>query len=80
MTRATPQPAREEDCSERSILLREYQSAVADYSRAVQMLATRSGVMSKADYTCIREYIEEARIRAEAARGAIDRHTGEHGC
>ena len=74
------QLARERECSERARLLYEYQIAAADYSRAVLVLSGRSAVMSRDDYTRIRDFREQARARAEAARAAMDRHVAEHGC
>jgi hypothetical protein len=67
-------------CAEKERLLREYQTAAEDYSRAVRALSERSGVMSKASYIEIRDYSEAARAKAEAARNAMDRHVAEHGC
>lgn len=76
----TPRPAREGQCSEKARLLHEYEVAAADYSQAVLVLSERSGVMSKDEYTTIREFTEHARARSEAARGALDRHVTDHGC
>ena len=75
-----PVPARKQDCPQKIRLLREYHFTVADYSRAVTVLAERAGVISKAEYTRIREFTEEARTKSEAVRAAIDRHVAEHGC
>jgi len=61
-------------------LLRVYQITLADYSRAVQVLSARLGVMSKDQYTAIREYSEKARSLSEAARAAMYAHVAEHGC
>jgi hypothetical protein len=68
MSGAMPIPAREENCAEKVRLLHEYQVAADNYSRAVMVLSRRSGVMSKDDYTRIRDYSEVARTQAEAAR------------
>jgi hypothetical protein len=80
MLGATSQPAREGECSEKHRLLLAYQTVASDYCRAIQVLSERSGVMSKEDYSRIRDYCEKARARSEAARTEMDLHLAEHGC
>jgi hypothetical protein len=80
MSSETAQPAREGECSEKARLRNEYQVAAADYSRAVQVLSKRSGVLLQPEYIRIRDFSEEARLRSEAARAAMDRHISGHGC
>ena len=80
MPSAEPLLARQEDCSEKSHFLRDYQIALADYSRAVQVLSVRSGVMSKDQYSAIRDFAEKARARSEAVRSGLYRHLQLHGC
>jgi hypothetical protein len=75
-----PQFAREGECSKNARLRREYQIAVADYSRAVLALSERKGMMPRDDYIRIRDFSEKARATAEAARAAMDQHVAEHGC
>ena len=79
----TPQASTEpetSECAEKARLLREYQIAVADFSRAVQLLLERSGVMRKTEYLQIRDYSEKARLLSETARRELDLHTADHGC
>jgi hypothetical protein len=73
-------PASEISCNEKARLMRQYNVAASDYSRAVQLLQRRAGVMKKADYDELRGFAEKARKTAEEARAALDRHTTEHGC
>ena len=54
--------------------------ATADYSRAVQLLAERTGSVSKGEYARIRGDSEKARKKAEAACRMMDLHVAEHGC
>jgi len=68
------------ECAERDRLLREYKVATADFCRAVGVLLKRSGAMTKTQFVKIRESGEMARLKSEAARKQLDRHTGEHGC
>jgi hypothetical protein len=76
----TSESTQESDCAEQSRLRKQYDIAAADYSRAVKVLAERSGVMSIDDYNRIRDFCETARVRSEAARAAMDRHIAQHGC
>ena len=74
------QLAREEGCEFKERLFREYTTATADYSRAVQVLQRRLGVLSKLEYERLREFSETARTKSESARLLLDRHVSEHGC
>ena len=68
------------ECVEKIRLIGHYTVATADYNRAVQVLAEKSGVMRKSEYTLIREYADTARLRSEFAREELDRHIATHGC
>ncbi len=74
------QPAREESCEEKERLLREYTTATADYSRSVQVLQRRLGVLSRTEYERLREFSETARKKSESARLTLDGHVTQHGC
>jgi hypothetical protein len=80
MADAAPSLSGETICSEKERLLRAYGFASGDYHRTIMVLTERIGIMPKADYDRIRDYIENARTVLEAAREALDRHTVEHGC
>lgn len=67
-------------CEEKARLMRQYIAATSDYSRAVQELKSRTGVMKKAEYNKLYRYVENAREAALAVRAALDQHTAEHGC
>jgi multidrug resistance efflux pump len=67
-------------CEEKDRLTRAYSSAASDYSRAVELLQKRSGVMSKQDYENIYNFVERARKQVEHARAALEKHTAEHSC
>jgi hypothetical protein len=77
---SVPQPEGETLCFDKARLLRDYKIAVADYNRAVQLLSLRSGVMTKQEYTEIRQFSESARVKSKNARLAMERHEREHGC
>jgi hypothetical protein len=63
------------ECAEKLRLLHDYQVALADLSRAVQVLLKTSRTMRKTKYMKIRAYSETARLKAESARKELDRHT-----
>jgi hypothetical protein len=72
--------APEIECEEKARLTRLYIVASADYTRAVQVLNLRAGVMLKPEYDQLRAFVETARRTAEEARSALDGHTAAHGC
>lgn len=80
MPNGAPEVTSDDGCVEKVRLLHTYKVAASDYLRAVQVLSERSGVMSKADYTRVREYSEQARKKAEVARYLLDWHISKHGC
>jgi hypothetical protein len=64
---------------EKERLVDAYGAAVNEYGRTVNMLKHRLGVLPKADYDQMRTFSEEACVRCETARAALDRHIHEHG-
>jgi len=67
-------------CSEKERLVDDYGAAVSEYGRTVNMLKYKMGVLLKDQYGEIRNFIEVARIRCEAAHQALEQHVREHGC
>lgn len=67
-------------CAEKDRLLRALHVATVDYTRAATVLQECVGVMKKEDYSRIRNYVEEVRIKVEDTRRAVERHASEHGC
>jgi hypothetical protein len=65
-------------CDKKERLHRAYWMATADYERAFNYTAWTH--VSGKEYDRLRQYIEEARLRSEEARQALDRHIAEHGC
>ena len=78
----SPQPQRPEPspCAEKTRLLYKYEALLAEYSRTVTFLYKRIGVLRKDAYTEISDFTDDARIRCEAARAALEEHIREHGC
>lgn len=67
-------------CEEKQRLILAYQAETQGYSAAVATLNNRIGRSSKIEYDAIYITAEDARIRAENAREALETHTTEHGC
>ena len=67
-------------CEDKARLMEEYGLAADEYSRTVNMLRQSMGILPKAEYDQIRNFIEVARLRSETARLALDRHIRQHGC
>jgi hypothetical protein len=78
-------PQRTEDpersaCAEKSRLLYKYDAVLAEYSRTVSFLYRRVGVLRKNDYQEISAFTDDARLRCEEARLALEEHIRDHGC
>lgn len=69
-----------EKCSKKTQLLADYQSATARFSLAVTDLNEKMGVSPKSEYDRLRMAADDARMKSEEARLALERHTAEHGC
>jgi hypothetical protein len=67
-------------CAEKTRLLAVYTTATSDYSRALDTLRQRMGVLGKGEYDRWRWSVERARTASEQARSALERHVKEHGC
>ena len=70
----------EKTCEEKVRLMDEYASATAEFSRTLNILNAKTGVLSKTEYDSIREFVDVARKRSEAARVALVGHIAKHGC
>ena len=67
-------------CLEKARLLDAFMAATSEYSRVINVLSRRMGVLLKSQYAAIRAFSETARLRSEAARLNFERHVAEHGC
>ena len=68
------------ECEQKQRLLHKYETAVSEYSRSVSVLKNRLGVLEREEYVRIQRFTEEARVRAEEARIALEKHVQQHGC
>jgi hypothetical protein len=69
-----------EQCDKKLRLAHLYNTYAAQYSRSVQILHKRVGVVSKAGYDELVRSTEEARAICEKARRLLEGHVAEHGC
>jgi len=67
-------------CSEKGRLLRDYQTAVSSYSRAVTDLHQRRGVTGKDGYGALYLIAQNARSTAEFAKSDFEGHVSNHCC
>jgi hypothetical protein len=67
-------------CEEKNRLLREYETATVAFSAAVKELRRRMGTSPKEEYERLSETSNEARVKAEQARLALEQHIAAHGC
>jgi hypothetical protein len=58
----------------------QYSRAVAEFSRAANVLNTRMGTMYKGDYERLTKAVEEARALSDKAHRELLAHIAEHGC
>ena len=61
-------------------LWRAYSFAIADFSRAVQVLNRCTGTMDREEYERLRNFVNQAEWTSEQAQRELERHAAEHGC
>jgi hypothetical protein len=67
-------------CEEKKRLGSEYEIATKKFSEAVSELQEMMGISSKAQYEHLSRATDEARVRSEQARLALEQHIGAHRC
>jgi hypothetical protein len=67
-------------CEEKNRLLKEYEAATVAFSAAVIELRRRMGISPKEEYKRLAQVSNEARVKSEAARLALEQHIAAHGC
>jgi hypothetical protein len=64
----------------RKRLLREYEAATVAFSAAVQELRRRMGTSPREEYKRLAHSSNDARVKSEGARLALEQHIATHGC
>ena len=67
-------------CKEKARLAKEYEVATSKFSEAVRELQRRIGTSPKEDYDRLERASNEARVRSEQARLALEQHVAAHRC
>jgi len=67
-------------CEEKTRLAMEYDAATSKFSEAVRELHRRIGTSPKDEYDRLERVSNEARVRSEQARLALEQHIAAHRC
>jgi hypothetical protein len=67
-------------CEEKVRLAMEYETATSRFSEAVRELRLKMGTSPKDEYDRLERASNEARVRSEQARLALEQHTAAHRC
>lgn len=67
-------------CEEKVRLAMEYETATSKFSEAVRELRLKLGTSPKDEYHRLERVSNEARVRSEQARLALEQHTAAHRC
>ncbi len=67
-------------CNEKARLMAEYESATARFSEAVTALHKKMGTSLKEEYERLDRAANEARLKSEQARLALEQHGAAHRC
>jgi len=61
-------------------MVMEYEAATSEFSEAVRKLRRRMGTSPKEEYDRLERATNEARMRSEQARLALEQHIAAHRC
>ena len=67
-------------CEEKTRLMAEYETATAKFSAAVAELRRKMGTVAKTEYRRLERATNEARVKSEQARLAVEQHVAAHEC
>lgn len=67
-------------CAEKRRLVSEYEAATSLFSEAVTLLHQRMGTSAKEEFERLNHIANEARVRSERARLAVEEHASSHNC
>ena len=67
-------------CDVKLRLASEYEAATVAFSKAVADLRRNIGTSSKEEYEQLGRLANDARVKSEQARLALEQHTAEHRC
>jgi transposase-like protein len=67
-------------CEEKARLVAEYEETTKKFSASITELQRKMGTSPKAEYDRLQHTVDEARLKSEQARLALDQHVVKHGC
>jgi hypothetical protein len=67
-------------CGEKARLAGEYDSATTEFSEAVRELRRKIGTSPKEEYDRLERISNDARVKSERARLALEQHVAAHLC
>lgn len=67
-------------CESKIRLISDYEAATALFSEAVTELRQRMGTSTKEEYDQLAWAANDARVKSEQARLALEKHVAEHRC
>ena len=68
------------NCEEKSRLAIEYEASIMKFSDAVTELRKKTGTSAKEEYQRLDRAANEARVKSEQARLALEQHIAAHRC
>jgi hypothetical protein len=67
-------------CEEKTRLVSEFEAATKKFAEAVTELQHKMGTSPRTEYERLSRATDEARVKSEQARLALEQHVAAHGC
>lgn len=67
-------------CEEKARLMSEYETTAKKFSETVTELQRKMGTSTKPEYERLNRATDEARLKSEQARLALEQHIAAHNC
>jgi hypothetical protein len=67
-------------CTHKEQLAQEYKTTTTRFAEAVAQLQRQIGTSSRSEYERLQRASDEARVKSEQARLALEHHVATHGC
>ena len=67
-------------CEEKAQLAKEYDAATTRFAEAVGLYHRKIGTSTQSEYERLKRASDEARVKSEQARLALEQHLAAHGC
>lgn len=67
-------------CAEKERLVQDYEATTTKFAEAVREIQMRIGTSTRSEYERLQRASDEARVRSEQARLALEQHVAAHKC